>query len=156
MNMKAEVNLCAWCVVQTLHTGPLVFAKSLTQTDQPEKDLVVVRARCSSSVWVDEIHHEKEMPGHSSKAGTSLVEPPPFSKKNPENQDTELDGVDLGVAKHEQEQDAQSVDPTNPTAVAGAAVDPFLCLAELLENLGFGALVALSALWKEQGHDETV
>ena len=49
--------------------GPVGQARStkwLTQTDQFKEDLVVVRAGSSSSIWVDEIHHEDEVPRHPS------------------------------------------------------------------------------------------
>ena len=64
--------------------GPVGQARStkwLTQTDQFKEDLVVVRAGSSSSIWVDEIHHEDEVPRHPS----AIAGCPKSTQKVPKN-----------------------------------------------------------------------
>lgn len=55
-----------------LQSTPSRSAKWLTQTNQFEEDLVVVGAGSSSSIWVDEIHHEEEVPRHPSAIAAAL------------------------------------------------------------------------------------
>ena len=60
--------------------GQARSTKWLTQTDQFKEDLVVVRAGSSSSIWVDEIHHEEEVPRHPS----AIAGYPKSAQKHPD------------------------------------------------------------------------